>query len=89
MGDRRFEEAYEQIVLSPDRVRALDQASIDKLVHALAWASQHRDPLLANIIATEILNRYRSHAARAWAAVWRHQGSSLHHGSHCESHRDT
>lgn len=56
LGDSRFEPHYAAI---RDRTRDIREFSDTDLVFALAAASRERDPLLANIIATESHNRIR------------------------------
>lgn len=57
MGDARFAPFYEVVRDAEDPVRAIKHLSDDGVVSALAWASRERDPVLANVLATEALNR--------------------------------
>lgn len=59
MGDVRFEQPYQRVAEATDRVAAIRSLSSEEVVMALAGASRERDPLLANILATEALNRTR------------------------------
>lgn len=64
MGDVRFERPYSRLQQSRDRAAVLRSMAEEELVEALASASRHNDPLLANTVATEALNRiYRLRAA--------------------------
>lgn len=57
MGDLRFERPYEELRRSADPARFLRAMSDDDVVAALASASRHQDPYLANTLATETINR--------------------------------
>lgn len=57
MGDRRFEAAYRTVVEARDGAAAIRSLSDDELVHALAAASRKMDAYLANVLASELLNR--------------------------------
>lgn len=57
MGDRRFEPAFERVRNARDRVKEIHALSDDDVIAALGGASQHGDPLLANVLATEAQNR--------------------------------
>lgn len=59
MGDRRFVAAYERLLTASDRATTLARLSDDEVVQALAAASGGGDPLMANILATEAMNRMR------------------------------
>lgn len=59
MGDARFRHAYDQVVHAEDRTDAIRRLTDEAVVEALAAASQTLDPLLANVLATEALNRMR------------------------------
>lgn len=59
VGDDRFQDSLAALASAPDRAAALRAMPFDRLLQALAAASRERDPLLANVIATELLNRYR------------------------------
>lgn len=57
MGDRRFDPLFELVRDAPDRVRTIGELSDADVIGALGGATQHGDPLLANILATEAQNR--------------------------------
>ena len=57
MGDARFTRPYDIVRDAPDRAAALKALSDVDVVEALAHASRERDPLLANVLATEASNR--------------------------------
>lgn len=57
MGDLRFERPYDALKRSEDPAGLLLELSDDDVVAALASASRHNDPYLANTLATEALNR--------------------------------
>lgn len=57
MGDVRFESAYRLVAEAKDRVAALRALDDEGVVAALAAASRRQEPFLANVIATEALNR--------------------------------
>lgn len=59
IGDVRFEHALERIVRWGSR---LGGADTEDLIQALAALGRHADPLLANVVATELLNRARGAA---------------------------
>lgn len=59
MGDIRFERPYQQVAQADDRVAAIRSLTSEEVVMALAGASRERDPLVANILATEAINRTR------------------------------
>jgi len=59
VGDTRFDAGLEAIERAPDRAAAVRGMPYVDVVKALAAASRSRDPLLANVLATELLNRYR------------------------------
>lgn len=65
MGDARFERPYAELRRSPDPAAMLRRMSDEDVVAALASASRHHDPYLANTLATEALNRV--HRLRAAA----------------------
>ena len=68
MGDVRYDEAYERVADAADRGVAVRSLSHAEVIQALAAASRAHDPYLANVLATEALNRYRRLAA-VFAAV--------------------
>jgi PAS domain S-box-containing protein len=57
MGDIRFTRALERVAAAPDRRAALQAMSTDDLIMALAASSPDREPLLVNVMATELQNR--------------------------------
>lgn len=59
MGDVRFRDPYRQLEAAEDRRRVLHEMSDDAVIQALAHASREKDPLLANVLATEAHNRMR------------------------------
>lgn len=59
MGDVRFVESYERLRDASDRALMLRSMDDDDLVAALAASSRAPDPFLANVVATELLNRVR------------------------------
>ena len=76
MGDARFEEPYERLADASDRASALRRLSHAEVIQALAAASRAQDPYLANVLATEALNRYRRLAA-LFAAIALGAGSVI------------
>jgi hypothetical protein len=69
MGDRRFDDPLKEIASAPDRAAAIASLSFEELLQALAAASRKGEPLLANVLATAALNRYRKRAALATALI--------------------
>ena len=65
MGDVRFGRAFARLQDTSDRAAALLAASTDDLIMALAAASPETDPVLTNVIATELQNRARRSLAVA------------------------
>lgn len=65
MGDTRFRAPYEQIRKSRDKPAHLAALRDDEVVQALAHASREREPFLANVLATEAVNRMRRASAIA------------------------
>lgn len=59
MGDARYGHAFERLRRSRRRDETLRALTDDEVVAALAHASRESDPFLANILATEALNRVR------------------------------
>lgn len=57
MGDTRFVPAYERVHAAANRLAALRALTDEEVVAALAGASLKADPLVANVLATEALNR--------------------------------
>ena len=69
MGDSRFDEAYAFALAAREGRKSMDDFAYEDLVHALAGASRQNDPLLANVLATELLNRYRRRVPFAIAVI--------------------
>ncbi|HWH09005.1 MAG TPA: PAS domain-containing protein [Candidatus Thermoplasmatota archaeon] len=59
MGDQRFMRAFERVKSAADRAEAVRSLSDEEVIEALAAASRAAEPLLANVLATEALNRTR------------------------------
>lgn len=57
MGDRRFDPVFERVRDAQDRAGTIHALSDDDVIAALGGATQHADPLLANVLATEAQNR--------------------------------
>ena len=57
MGDSRFARPYKAVKEAPDRAAALQSLTDQEVIEALAHASRERDPLFANLLATEASNR--------------------------------
>lgn len=57
MGDTRFRPPYARIRRAADQARELQSLSDEEVIAALAAASGDADPYLANVLATEALNR--------------------------------
>lgn len=72
MGDRRFARAYARLHAATDRAGEIRAMGMDELIAALAAHVPHRDPLLVNVMATELQNRTR----RA-LAVAQHVGEAV------------
>ena len=68
MGDRRFDEPLVRIKQASDRKREMDALTFEELVLALGSASRERDPYLANVLTSEILNRSRRGASHVFSA---------------------
>lgn len=58
MGDLRFDKPYQRVKRTADRAAAMASMSDEDLIAALAGASRDHDPLLANVLATGVLNRH-------------------------------
>ena len=71
MGDRRYDRSYAEIAGAADRAKAIRMASDETIVQALAVAARE-DALLANVLATEAMNRM--HRA---TAITRHLGEGV------------
>lgn len=65
MGDVRYDRAYESILRSRDRARTLAALDDVEVVQALGAASRAHDALLANVLATEAMNRMQRAVAIA------------------------
>ncbi|HWG92420.1 MAG TPA: PAS domain S-box protein, partial [Candidatus Thermoplasmatota archaeon] len=59
MGDVRFERAYRKLVEADDRASAIRSLSDEEVIAAMAAAREGQDPYLANILASEAMNRVR------------------------------
>lgn len=59
MGDTRYSPHYKRILRAPDRASALQALTDDEVIQALAAASREQDPYVANVLATEAMNRMR------------------------------
>ncbi|HWG91623.1 MAG TPA: ATP-binding protein [Candidatus Thermoplasmatota archaeon] len=59
MGDARFTRHYEEVVAAQDPLQAIGGLTDEGVISALAAASRAQDPYLANVLATEALNRTR------------------------------
>lgn len=57
LGDARDRDAYALIRHSPNRVQSIRRLSDEDVTAALAAASREQDPLVANFLATELMNR--------------------------------
>lgn len=57
MGDVRFDKPYEQLKEAMRPAEMLRAMSSEDVIAALAAASRHRDPFIANVLATEAQNR--------------------------------
>ncbi|MFA5862926.1 MAG: PAS domain S-box protein [Candidatus Thermoplasmatota archaeon] len=57
MGDTRFETTYARVRDAVDQTRELLMLSDIDVIAAIAGASRERDPYLANVLATEAMNR--------------------------------
>lgn len=62
MGDLRYHRSYARLHETRNRVAAIRTISDEEVLEALAGASLERDPLFANFLATEAINRL--HRAR-------------------------
>ena len=59
LGDARYQQHYERFLQAEDRAAALGNMTGEEIVQALAAASREGEPLLANVLATEAINRMR------------------------------
>lgn len=57
MGDIRFEHVYERLAARDDAKQLIASLSDVEVIAALAAASSHNDPYVANVLATEAMNR--------------------------------
>lgn len=57
MGDARYGEHYRRLMEASDRAAHVRSMPDEALIQALAHASLSHDPYLANVLATEALNR--------------------------------
>lgn len=72
MGDLRFMRVLERVTAADDRAAAVRGLTNDDLIMALAASSPEREPLLVNVMATELQNR-----ARRTMAVAEHIGQAV------------
>ncbi|GEM_PF-2090236 len=63
MGDLRFSSYYDRVASAEDPVLAMRTLSDAEVIAALAGASRGHDPYLANVLATEALNRIAQSSA--------------------------
>lgn len=68
MGDARFDPPLARLRAASDRASALAALNDEEVLQALAASSKFDDAYLANVLATEALNRHRRLVARVWAA---------------------
>lgn len=59
MGDQRFVATYSRVRNAVEPVREIRMLPDESVIEALAGASRQQDPYLANVLATEALNRVR------------------------------
>lgn len=62
MGDLRYHRALQRVYEAPNKARAIAELDDDEVVQALAALSREearRDPYVANVLATEAMNRMR------------------------------
>ncbi|MEA3201454.1 MAG: hypothetical protein QOE90_2882 [Thermoplasmata archaeon] len=59
MGDARFTKHYDRVREAMNSIDEIERMSDDDLVQALGAASRNRDPYLANVLTTAVLNRTR------------------------------
>lgn len=57
MGDLRFERSYRRVKQAADRAATIRSLSDEDIIGALAFAREEVDPYLANVLASEALNR--------------------------------
>lgn len=58
-GDARYQPHYDRVLHAEDRAAMLRAMASEEVIQALAGASRATDPLLADVLATEALNRMR------------------------------
>lgn len=63
MGDLRFERPYHRVKQAADRASAIKALHDDDVIAALAAARVEEDPYLANVLASEAMNRLRRTSA--------------------------
>lgn len=68
MGDERYKEPLVRLRDAEDRKATMDDMTFEDLVLALGAASRERDPYMANVLTSEILNRSRRGTARVFSA---------------------
>ena len=59
MGDTRFERPYHEVRDASDRAAAIHALPDEDVIGALVVASAQKDPYLANVLASEAMNRVR------------------------------
>lgn len=59
MGDKRFAGSYGRVDEASDKPAVILTMSDDEIIKALAHASREHDPYMANVLATEAMNRMR------------------------------
>lgn len=59
MGDRRYARAFRKLRQAPDPARATLALSDEEVIQALAHASRESNPYIANVLASEAMNRMR------------------------------
>ncbi|GEM_PF-5659312 len=57
MGDVRYQEPYSRILKASDRAAALQRMKDDEIIAAIAATARKEDTYLANVLATEAINR--------------------------------
>lgn len=63
MGDKRYRRHYDRLRAAPSPQQAMREMADEDVIQALAAASSHQDPFLANVLATEAMNRMRRASA--------------------------
>lgn len=68
MSDRRYDEALARLKGASDRAAAIRSLAYDDIILALAATSRTGDGYLANVLASELLNRTRRGVAVVFSA---------------------